>query len=57
MGEQKVVITQDKPDGTFQKLLNISKIKKLGWKPKVTLKDRIRNVYEWYVTVTDKGIK
>jgi GDP-L-fucose synthase len=46
---------QDKPDGTLQKLLDISKIKKLGWKPKIALKDGIRNVYEWYVKVTNKG--
>ncbi|MGD8771197.1 MAG: GDP-L-fucose synthase, partial [Desulfobacterales bacterium] len=38
---------KDKPDGTLQKLLDISKIKKLGWKPKIALKEGIRNVYEW----------
>lgn len=41
---------QDKPDGTLQKLLDISKIKKLRWKPKIALTDGIRNVYKWYVT-------
>ena len=41
---------QDKPDGTLQKLLDISKIKKLGWKPNIALKDGVRDVYEWYVT-------
>ena len=40
---------QDKPDGTLQKLLDISKIKKLGWKPNIALKDGIRDVYEWYL--------
>jgi GDP-L-fucose synthase len=40
---------QDKPDGTMQKLLDISKIKKLGWKPNIALKDGIRDVYEWYL--------
>ena len=40
---------QDKPDGTPQKLLDISKIKELGWKPKIALKDGIRIVYEWYL--------
>jgi GDP-L-fucose synthase len=44
---------QDKPDGTLQKLLDISKIKKLRWKPKIAIKDGIRRVYEWYL----KGIK
>ena len=49
MGEQEVVIDQNKPDGTLQKLLDISKINKLGWKPTIALKDGIRNVYEWYL--------
>jgi GDP-L-fucose synthase len=40
---------QNKPDGTLQKLLDISKIKKLGWKPNIALKDGIRNVYKWYL--------
>jgi GDP-L-fucose synthase len=40
---------QNKPDGTLHKLLDISKIKRLGWKPKIALKDGIREVYEWYL--------
>ena len=39
----------DKPDGTPQKVLDISQIKKLGWKPNIALKDGIRSVYEWYL--------
>ena len=40
---------QSKPDGTFQKLLDISQIKKLGWKPTINLKNGIRGVYKWYL--------
>ena len=40
---------QSKPDGTFQKLLDISQIKELGWKPSIDLKNGIRDVYEWYL--------
>ena len=43
---------QNKPDGTHQKLLDISKMRELGWKPNIGLKDGIRSVYEWYL----KGI-
>ena len=53
MGEQAIVINQDKPDGTLQKLLDISKIKELGWKPNIDLKDGIHRVYKWYL----RGIK
>lgn len=37
-----------KPDGTPKKLLDVSKINQLGWKHKITLKDGIKNTYEWY---------
>ena len=37
-----------KPDGTPRKLLDISRIKELGWKPKITLQEGIKKTYEWY---------
>jgi GDP-L-fucose synthase len=37
-----------KPDGTPQKLLDISRLTKLGWQPRIALRDGIRKVYEWY---------
>jgi len=39
-----------KPDGTFRKLLDVSKINKLGWKEKISLKDGITMVYEKYTS-------
>jgi len=37
-----------KPNGTPRKVLNIQKIKSLGWEPKIKLKDGITQTYEWY---------
>lgn len=34
------------PDGTFQKVLDISKIKALGWKPEIDFEEGVRRVYE-----------
>ncbi len=39
-----------KPDGTFRKLLDVSKINNLGWKDKVSLEEGIRMVYGKYIS-------
>jgi GDP-L-fucose synthase len=39
-----------KPDGTPRKLLDVSRITKLGWKAQISLKDGIASTYEWYKT-------
>jgi GDP-L-fucose synthase len=38
-----------KPDGTPRKVLDISRIKALGWEPTVELTDGIASVYQWYL--------
>jgi GDP-L-fucose synthase len=38
-----------KPDGTPRKLLDISKIKSLGWSPKIPLRDGIADAYRWFL--------
>lgn len=37
-----------KPGGTPRKLLDISKISRLKWRPKISLRDGIRQVSEWF---------
>jgi GDP-L-fucose synthase len=37
-----------KPDGTPRKLLDVSRIKALGWEPEIALRDGIRTTYAWY---------
>ena len=37
-----------KPNGTPRKVLNVDKIKSLGWEPKIGLKEGIESTYEWY---------
>lgn len=37
-----------KPNGTPRKVLNIDKIKTLGWEPKISLADGIKSTYGWY---------
>jgi GDP-L-fucose synthase len=38
-----------KPDGTPRKLLDVTRIEKLGWKAEIPLRDGIASTYDWYV--------
>jgi len=44
----KVIWDTTKPDGTPRKLLDVSKLKGLGWKPTVSLEEGIRRVVDVY---------
>ena len=44
----KIIWNKDKPDGTFRKLLNVSKLEKLGWKSKISLEEGLIITYEEY---------
>jgi GDP-L-fucose synthase len=44
----KIVFDTSKPDGTPQKLLDISRIDKLGWQAKISLREGITSTYDWY---------
>ena len=37
-----------KPNGTPRKVLNVDKIKSLGWEPKISLREGIESTYEWF---------
>ena len=37
-----------KPNGTPRKVLNVDKVKALGWEPKIGLREGIDSTYEWY---------
>lgn len=48
--EGKILYDTSKPDGTPQKLLDISRLHGLGWDARISLKDGIGQAYEWYVS-------
>ena len=43
-----------KPDGQFQKLLDINRIKQLGWVPSIPIEEGLRRTHRWYLKNLDK---
>lgn len=37
------------PDGTYRKMLNVTKLNRLGWKSKISLKEGVESTYKWFV--------
>ncbi len=46
--EGKVIWDNSKPDGTPRKLLDVSRLIDLGWRPRIDLDDGIGRTYVWY---------
>ena len=44
-----------KPDGTPRKVLDVSRIKALGWKPTITLEEGIASTIAWYREANARG--
>ena len=38
-----------KPDGTPRKLLDVTRLRSLGWSPSIELRHGIETTYQWYV--------
>lgn len=52
--ECKIKRDRSKPDGTLKKLMDISYVKKIGWKSKISLKKGINLAYRDYIKRYDK---
>ena len=48
--EGKFKFDENQPNGTPRKLLDSSRIKEMGWKPKIGLKAGLIKTYDWYLT-------
>jgi GDP-L-fucose synthase len=47
--EARLEFDASKPDGTPRKVLDISRLRALGWAPTIPLRDGIAATYEWYL--------
>ncbi|HUA83978.1 MAG TPA: hypothetical protein VMB85_08975, partial [Bryobacteraceae bacterium] len=44
----RLVFDQSKPDGTPRKLLDVTRLRELGWTPRIPLAEGIRSTYDWF---------
>ena len=45
----KLVFDASKPDGTPRKLLDVSRIRELGWSARIPLEEGLRETYDWFL--------
>ncbi|HYC50269.1 MAG TPA: GDP-L-fucose synthase [Gemmatimonadaceae bacterium] len=48
----EIVFDTSKPDGTPRKLLDVSRLSAVGWRPAVALRDGLASTYTWYEAQT-----
>ena len=45
----ELIFDSNMPDGTPRKLMDVSRIKKLGWQSSISLNDGLKKTYEWFI--------
>jgi GDP-L-fucose synthase len=53
----KICFDTSKPDGTQRKLLDVSKLARLGWRAQIALEDGIRETYDWFLAQGQEGLR
>jgi GDP-L-fucose synthase len=55
--DAEIVHDLSKPDGTPRKLLDVSRLKALGWQPTIELRPGIEETYQWYLTQSPEQLR
>lgn len=50
----EIIWDTSKPDGTPRKVMEVSKLKNLGWSPKISLEQGIEETYQWFLENREK---
>lgn len=50
----RLVFDASKPDGTSRKLMDVSRLKALGWQASINLENGLRGTYAWFVANQDR---
>ncbi len=53
--EGELVFDTTRPDGIYRKVMDVTRIKNLGWEPKTDIKTGLGIMYKWYIENYDKA--
>lgn len=54
----RIIFDSSKPDGSPRKLMNVDRLRALGWQYKIELKEGLASAYQWYVdNLDDEAIR
>jgi len=53
--EATISFDASKPDGMPRKVLDVSKLKNLGWESKISLNEGLASTYDWYLSAIETG--
>ncbi|SNY90739.1 GDP-L-fucose synthase [Cohaesibacter sp. ES.047] len=51
--EGRIGFDSSKPDGTARKLMDVSRLKNMGWQASIDLQDGVRTTYDWFLNNND----
>ena len=55
--DARLAFDTTKPDGTPQKLLDVSRLHELGWKHSIDLREGIESTYRWFLDNMESGLR
>ena len=55
--DAQLVFDTSKPDGTPQKLLDVSRLHDLGWKHNIELQEGVESTYRWFLDHAESGLR
>ena len=55
--EGEILTDPSKPDGTPRKLMDVTRLERLGWKASIELNDGIAETYQWFLKQDTKALR
>lgn len=53
----RIIQDESKPDGTFQKLMDVNRLKRMGWSSRISLDEGIRTTYAWFLSQSQDHLR